>query len=143
MATPKPKATVPASNQNILQALILHQHQQAAQKAQEELKKIQDEHKKLQAEHEATKKKKELDDKLHKETRKELHKLKSQFDGNYAFEQKSLKRETMQRARLAKGTAKKTVQQKQKEARNAKKVTKPRTTSANSRKTTSRSKKSH
>lgn len=132
---PAPKARPPASDQNILNALILHQHQRAVEDAQKQLKESQTQMQAVQQEHEALKKKKELDDKLHKEVRSELDKMKTQFDGNYAFEKKTVKKETMQRARLAKTTAKKTVVQKQKEARtNAKKSSG--TSSQGTRKTT-------
>lgn len=117
---PKPHTPNAKGSDGTLQALILHQHQVAVQKAQEELAQAQQQMQKVQQEHDATKKKKELDDKLHQETRKELEKYKSQYDPKHILEKKTVNRETMQRARLAKSTTKKAVSSAQKAAKSRK-----------------------
>lgn len=131
-----PKAHKPnAQGQDgTLQALILHQHQQAVQEAQKALEKVQAQHDQMAAENEEIKKKKELDDKLLEDMRKELDQYKSQFDSKHILEKKTVRRETMQRARLAKGTAKKQVKNVENQQRKSKQAAKSRASSQKPRK---------
>lgn len=114
----KPGAQPPKAHSNVLDALLLHKQQQNLAKVQEGSEQTQAKLDALQKEHEELKKKKGLDDDLHKETRRELESFKSQFDAGYILETKAVKKDTMKRARLAKTATKKTVA---KESRRAKK----------------------
>lgn len=139
---PKPHKPNAQGGDNTLQALILHQHQQAVQQAQQQLVEAQNQMKKVQAEaeehkkaSEKVKKQSELDKKLHEETRKELEKYKSQYDAKHIMEKKTVNRETMQRARLAKTSTKKAVREGMKAQKpNATKKAKPRAAAPRTRK---------
>lgn len=82
---------------DILKDIMLHSARQELEKTRQELKAAKEEH----ASHS---KKHEMDKALHEETRKELHKLKLQYDPNYVVEQKLTKQDAMKRARLAKSS---------------------------------------
>lgn len=111
------KSNGPAGNSNILQALILHQHQQSIAKAKEALEVKHAEMEQLKAEHDKVKKQRELDKKLHEETRKELEEFKKQYDPDYIMETRATKRDTMKRARLAKKDASAKATKKAREAK--------------------------
>lgn len=130
MASPKGGNT--ASQQNLLHGLTLAAEKQKFAQVQQQMADIQKQFEQLQKQHEGLSKKKELDDEHHKETRKELDKLKSQYDPQHAWEKKVVQKDTMQRARTAKSTTKKGVADKQKEARRGAKTT-PTTRAKNTR----------
>lgn len=104
MAVPKPK-----SQENILSALMLAQAKQESVQTKQQLQVLQVEHQKITKEHqkvtkeaEKHKKKAELMEQQHKEARKELHKMKMQYDANYIFEKKQTDKRTMDRVRSKK-----------------------------------------
>lgn len=122
MAAKRPTSgmTGPTAHQNnVMQGLILHQHISAAEEAKKQAEEHRAAAEEAKKELDAMKKKAELDKKHHEETRKELDKLKSQFDAGYAFEKKQVRRDTMNRVRLAKGKVKKDVATMAKEAKRA------------------------